>query len=104
MAAPHVKNAPKGIVLIWDETNKDYVAWDGSSSINTTGLATETTLAKIPGLSIPIHDYISRAWVAGTFTETWTFKSGGSGGTTVATITIVYDDVNKSNIVTVTKV
>jgi len=55
------------------------------------------------GMSIPRHDYVGRGWVAGTFTETWTFKSGGAGGDVVATITIVYDDVNQSNIVTVTQ-
>ncbi len=65
--------------------------------------ATETTLSKIPGLGIAEHDYISRAWNAGTYTETWTFKTGGSGGTTVATVTVVYDGVAMSNIVSVTK-
>jgi hypothetical protein len=55
------------------------------------------------GIQIPKFDYVARGWNAGTFTETWTFKIGGSGGTTVATVTIVYDDVNMSNIVTVTK-
>ncbi len=48
------------------------------------------------GMIIPRYDYVAREWNAGTFTETWTFKSGGAGGTTVATVTIVYDDVNMS--------
>lgn len=47
MAAPHVKNAPKGIVLVWDETNKDYVAWDGLGTPAITGFATETTLTLV---------------------------------------------------------
>ena len=55
------------------------------------------------GMLIPRHDYVSRGWVVGTFTETWTYKSGGAGGTSVATITIVYDDALMSNIISITK-
>ena len=65
--------------------------------------ATEDSLAKLIGFEIGAYDYVSRSWVAGTFTETWVLKTGGSGGTTAATIVVVYDDVDKSNIVTVTK-
>lgn len=65
-------------------------------------LATETTLLKIPGLSIPIHDYISVAYPAGD-TEVYTFKTGGSGGTTVATLTVVYTDATKADLSSVTK-
>lgn len=36
-------------------------------------------------------------------TETYTFKTGGSGGTTVATITIVYQSSSREDISTVTK-
>jgi len=63
-----------------------------------------TVLQSIAGFNLPAYTYVARAWNAGTFTETWTFKTGGSGGTTVGTITIVYDDVNMSNIVSVTKI
>lgn len=66
-------------------------------------IATETTLAKLPGLSIPIHDYISASYDDGIFTETYTFKTGGSGGTTVSTITVVYTDATKVKLVSVTK-
>lgn len=70
------------------------------------GLATEakqdSIINAIGGFQIPANDYISRGWTAGTFTEVWNFKTGGSGGTTVGTITIVYDDVNMTNIVSVT--
>jgi hypothetical protein len=61
-------------------------------------------ISVIGGFNIGEYDYVARAWTAGTFTEVWTFYTGGSGGTLVATITIVYDDVDKSNIVNVTKV
>lgn len=66
-----------------------------------TGATTETTLAKIPGMAIPIHDYISLA-VAAT-TDTYTFKTGGSGGTTVATVTITYTDSTKATLSSVAK-
>ena len=75
-----------------------------------TGLAKEakqdtqiSALNNLVGMEIPAHDYIARAWTAGTFTEAWTFYSGGSGGTLVATVTIIYDDVDMSNIISVTK-
>lgn len=66
-----------------------------------TGAATEATLLKVPGLSIPIWDYMSLSTV--TNTETYTFKSGGSGGTTVAIVTVVYTDATLATISTVTK-
>ena len=62
-----------------------------------------SALNNLVGMEIPAHDYIARAWTAGTFTEAWTFYSGGSGGTLVATVTIIYDDVDMSNIISVTK-
>lgn len=71
------------------------------SSVLPTGAATEATLLKIPGLSIPIWDYMSLA-VSGD-TETYVFKNGGSGGSTVATVTIVYTDATRATISTVTK-
>ena len=67
------------------------------------GLATEATLLKVPGLSIPIYDYISVTYPVAT-TEVFTFKTGGSGGATVAVVTIVYTDATKANLLTVTKV
>lgn len=48
------------------------------------------------------YDYVSVSYDSAT-QETYTFKSGGSGGTTVATIVIVYTDSTKANISTVTK-
>ena len=58
----------------------------------------------VSDFNIGAYDYVERGWTAGTFTEVWTFYTGGSGGTLVATVTIIYDDVDKSNIVNVTKV
>lgn len=60
-----------------------------------------TTLAVTNGLSLPAYDYVSLA-VAAT-TDTYTFKTGGAGGTTVATVTITYTDSTKAVISTVVK-
>lgn len=66
--------------------------------------ATEDTLLKVPGLSIPIYDYVSMALSAGDTTETYTFKTGGSGGSTVATVTVVYTSSARTVLSSVTKV
>jgi len=47
-------------------------------------------------------DYVGVAYPNST-TETYTYKTGGSGGTTVATVTVVYTDATKANISTVTR-
>jgi hypothetical protein len=59
-------------------------------------------LAVADGLSIPEHDFISISPSAAPSTgnQTITYKLGGSGGTTVATVTLAFVD---SNISTVTK-
>lgn len=45
------------------------------------------------GLNIPTFDYASQTQTA--TTDTWTFKTGGAGGTTVATVVITYVDATK---------
>ena len=47
-------------------------------------------------------DYISRTLTNPT-TETYTYKSGGSSGTTVATVTVVYTDSTLQTVSTVTR-
>jgi hypothetical protein len=56
----------------------------------------------VTNFGIPSHDYIS-ANFAGATTDVYTFKSGGSGGTTVATVTITYTDSTKAVISTVAR-
>lgn len=46
------------------------------------------------GFVIPEYDYFSVAYPL-TTQEVYTFKTGGSGGTTVATITLNYTDATK---------
>ena len=57
-------------------------------------------LAVVAGLSIPEHDYIALGYTGTNLTGV-VYKTGGSGGTTVATLTLAYD-VN-DNIISVTK-
>lgn len=47
-------------------------------------------------------DYVSVSYDSAT-QETYTFKTGGSGGTTVATVVVVYTDATKADLSTVTK-
>ena len=54
------------------------------------------------GLVTVSYDYIGVAYPLDT-TEVYTFKTGGAGGTTVATITVVYTDATKVSLSTVTK-
>ena len=71
-------------------------------SPDVTGLATQSTLLAVAGLVTLPYDYISAAYPSSS-SETYTFKSGGSGGTTVATVAVVYTDSTKENLSTVTK-
>jgi hypothetical protein len=54
----------------------------------------------IEGLSIPEHDYISLSYTGENLTGV-VYKSGGSSGETVATLTLTYD--GNSNLTSVTK-
>lgn len=66
---------------------------------------TNTALSKLVGFEIPAHDYISLSYVASGDgvgeIETVTYKTGGAGGTTVATLTLTYNTANE--IATITK-
>lgn len=55
------------------------------------------------GFIIASYDYVSMILSVGDTTETYTFKTGGSGGTTVATVTIVYTDSTREILSSVTK-
>ena len=54
----------------------------------------------IQGLEIPAHDYVSMTYTGSNLTGV-VYKDGGSGGTTVATLTLAYD--GNSNLTSVTK-
>lgn len=59
-------------------------------------------IQRVPGFDIPTFDYIVATY-PDTVTEVYTYKLGGSGGTTVATITVVYSDATKATLTSVTK-
>ncbi len=65
--------------------------------------STEGTLLKTVGLGLLQFDYVSMALSAGDTTETYTFKTGGSGGSTVATVAVVYTTSARSVLSNVTK-
>lgn len=54
----------------------------------------------LTGLEIPEHDYIDLSYTGANLTGV-VYKSGGSGGTTVATLTLAYD--GSDNLISVTK-
>ena len=54
----------------------------------------------LTGLEIPAHDYIDLSYTGANLTSV-VYKDGGSGGTTVATLTLAYDGSN--NLISVTK-
>lgn len=62
------------------------------------GNTANTTAWLMKSLGAPVFafDYSSLAQAA--TTDTWTFKSGGSGGSTVQTITITFTDSSKTTI------
>jgi hypothetical protein len=60
---------------------------------------TKTSAASIAGMAIPANDYISLGYTGSNLTSV-VYKSGGSSGTTVATLTLAYSG---SNLVSVTK-
>jgi hypothetical protein len=54
----------------------------------------------IDGLEIPAHDYIALTYTGSNLTGV-VYKTGGAGGTTVATLTLAYD--GNDNLTSVTK-
>lgn len=49
------------------------------------------------GFSLPKYDYIAVTYPIAT-QDVYTFKTGGSGGTTVSTITLTYTDSTKASL------
>ena len=99
-------------VLAAKKPNGDYVNIQATTAGNlkvsieeqdgAANLAKETggNLDNLVGLEIPAHDYIGLSYTGANMTGV-VYKTGGSGGTTVATLTLVYDGSN--NLTSVTK-
>jgi hypothetical protein len=72
-------------------------------AVNTSGIASESTASAIntkmdklaSGLVKVAFDYFAANY-SGATTDVWTYKTGGSGGTTVATVTVTYVDSSKA--------
>jgi hypothetical protein len=61
--------------------------------------AIKSSAASIAGMAIPPNDFISLSYTGSNLTGV-VYKTGGSGGTTVATLTLAYSG---SNLISVTK-
>jgi hypothetical protein len=109
VAAPLLVDSATGRLLVDTEANLTADLSDIESKQDTTNgilatTAADTALIKassasIAGMAIPANDYISLSYTSGNLTGV-VYKSGGSGGTTVATLTLAYSG---SNLVSVTK-
>jgi hypothetical protein len=61
--------------------------------------ATKASAASIAGMAIPPNDFINLSYTSGNLTGV-VYKTGGSSGTTVATLTLAYSG---SDLISVTK-
>jgi len=61
--------------------------------------ATKASAASIAGMAIPANDYMALSYTGSNLTSI-VYKTGGSSGTTVATLTLAYSG---SNLISVTK-
>jgi hypothetical protein len=94
---------------IWDSGNLEWIPSAGSPVATNVGVlnassvrinpATEESLVKLNGFSIPVYDYIDLGYTSTNLTSV-VYKLGGSGGTTVATLTLGYSG---SDLVSVTR-
>lgn len=94
---PHILGKWQPSIMIrWDVATLDYVFWDGSLTTGaiTIGTVDQGTGGASPwrtmsGLMIVAHDFIGLSYTGSNLTSV-AFKTGGSGGTTVATLTLAY--------------
>ncbi len=59
--------------------------------------STGAEIPSVPGFAIPYYDYVAVTYPTST-TEVYVFKTGGSAGTTVGTITLTYTDATKDSL------
>jgi len=98
MTLPVLDQIRPSLMYRWDANPLSAVLWDGS--LQASGLVIGTVKIS-DGFNLGIFDYVSLT--SGGTTDTYVFKTGGSGGTTVATVTITYTDSTKATISTVVK-
>ena len=98
-------SAKRNANYVWDGSNWQRMTQPGASSglTDTQLRATPVPVSETTGLLPKVYDYMSYT-NTNTTTDTYVYKAGGVGGTTVATITIVYSDpTTKAVISTVTR-
>jgi len=81
----------------YNNVHKDTVQWDAEAIRNHLVGSDGTSLALGEGLVNFSYDYGSVAY-PDSVTEVYTFKVGGSGGTTSGVITLVYTDSSKDSL------
>lgn len=76
-------------------------SFDDSLKVNMVEIiGKDGTLQNLAGMNIPTHDYLSLSYTGSNLTGV-VYKLGGSGGATVATLTLGYD--GSDNLISVTK-
>jgi hypothetical protein len=70
------------------------------AELRATAVPVSGTVNVLTGLEIPEHDYIDLSYTGSNLTGV-VYKTGGSAGTTVATLTLAYD--GNDNLISVTK-
>ena len=108
-AAPLLVDATTGRLLVDTEANLSADLSDIENKQDVTNAlltttaadlaATKASAASIAGMAIPPNDFISLSYTSGNLTGV-VYKTGGSSGTTVATLTLAYSG---SDLVSVTK-
>lgn len=86
--------------LRFDDSSWGSAGGGAGASIDTSGIITE--LQTINSLTPNEYDYIAVTYPTDT-TEAYAYKQGGSGGTTVQTITVTYENATKENIISVAR-
>lgn len=86
---------------ISESAGKMGVVFAGNGGFTTVDNTANNPVPTVTGLSLPKFDYVSNSIVGDT--ETYTFKTGGSSGSVVATVTVVYTDSGRTDIETVTR-
>lgn len=79
----------KGRIVLADPTDVNL----GTTTVGSKKVL-DVNILNSGGLFLPSWDYFSVAYPSAT-QEVYTFKTGGSGGTTVATVTLNYTDSTK---------
>ena len=90
--------------LAWVSMQQPLIKTD-TLTVSVDFTSVETLLDKLVGFEIPSHDYIALTYVAAGGgigeIETVVYKTGGSGGTTVGTLTLAYD--GSDNLISITR-